>query len=118
MKMKDVLNLEEAALWGLSMVVFSQLGFEWWWYPLLLLAPDLSMVGYLLGPRIGAAVYNFWHHRAVAVIVFLAGYVYDVRWLMLAGCILFGHIAMDRLFGYGLKLSSGFQDTHLGKIGK
>ncbi len=29
-----------------------------------------------------------------------------------------GHSAMDRVFGYGLKYTTGFQDTHLGKIGK
>ncbi len=118
MKMSNVLKLEEAALWAVSIVAFARLDFAWWWYPLLLLAPDISMIGCLSGPRTGAAVYNFWHHRAVAVAIFLAGYAYDIRWMMLAGCILFGHIAMDRLFGYGLKLPSGFRDTHLGKIGK
>lgn len=118
MKMRNILKLEEAALWAVSIAVFARLDFEWWWYPVLLLVPDISMVGYLSGPRIGAAVYNFWHHRAIAVAIFLAGWAYDVQWIMLAGCILFGHIAMDRLFGYGLKLPSGFQDTHLGKIGK
>ncbi len=28
------------------------------------------------------------------------------------------HIAMDRALGYGLKLSTGFSDTHLGRIGQ
>ena len=28
------------------------------------------------------------------------------------------HIAIDRALGYGLKLSTGFQDTHLGRIGR
>jgi hypothetical protein len=28
------------------------------------------------------------------------------------------HVGMDRALGYGLKLPSGFQDTHLGRIGK
>ncbi|WP_348642737.1 DUF4260 family protein [Mesorhizobium sp. B2-4-15] len=28
------------------------------------------------------------------------------------------HIAIDRALGYGLELSTGFQDTHLGRIGR
>lgn len=116
MKMKNILKCEEAALWGVSIFVFSRLDFEWWWYPLLLFLPDVSMAGYIVSARVGAAVYNFWHHRAVSVIVFLVGCFSAIPWIMLIGCILFGHIAMDRLFGYGLKLPSGFHDTHLGKI--
>ncbi len=30
----------------------------------------------------------------------------------------FGHIGVDRLLGYGLKLPTGFQDTHHGRIGR
>ena len=32
--------------------------------------------------------------------------------------ILAAHIAIDRTFGYGLKLESGFHDTHLGRVGQ
>jgi hypothetical protein len=28
------------------------------------------------------------------------------------------HFAVDRASGHGLKLSTGFQDTHLGRIGR
>jgi len=38
--------------------------------------------------------------------------------LFLLSIILLGHSCMDRAMGYGLKYSSGFSDTHLGKIGK
>jgi hypothetical protein len=34
------------------------------------------------------------------------------------GSILVAHSGMDRLAGYGLKLPSSFQDTHLGRIGR
>ena len=36
-------------------------GEPWWLFALLLLAPDVSMVGYLAGPRVGAALYNAFH---------------------------------------------------------
>jgi len=38
--------------------------------------------------------------------------------LSLAGAVLFAHVAVDRALGYGLKLHSGFRDTHLGRIGR
>lgn len=36
----------------------------------------------------------------------------------MAGSILIAHVGMDRVLGYGLKLQSAFQDSHLGRIGK
>jgi len=29
----------------------------------------------------------------------------------------FAHIGIDRALGYGLKYTSGFKDTHLGRLG-
>lgn len=36
----------------------------------------------------------------------------------MAGGILVAHVGMDRAVGYGLKLPTSFQDTHLGRIGR
>ncbi len=36
----------------------------------------------------------------------------------MAGAVLVAHVGMDRAAGYGLKLTTSFQDTHLGRIGK
>lgn len=116
--MKTLLKLEEVALLSLSLIVYDRLALGWGWFPLLLFLPDLSMVGYLGGAKLGAMVYNFWHHRAVAVTPLVLGYLSDSQILMVMGCILFAHIAMDRLLGYGLKYQTGFHDTHLGVIGK
>ena len=38
--------------------------------------------------------------------------------LAFAGAILVAHVGMDCAVGYGLKLGSGFGDTHLGHMGK
>jgi hypothetical protein len=38
--------------------------------------------------------------------------------LAIAGAVLVAHVGMDRAVGYGLKLSTSFQDTHLGRIGR
>jgi len=116
--MRNLLRLEELALVGLSVLWFSQSGFAWWWFPLLLLAPDLSMIGYLAGPAVGAASYNFVHHKALAVAAYLAGLFYGQPVLLLAGAILVGHSSLDRVVGYGLKYADSFQHTHLGTIGR
>ncbi len=115
--MKNVLKIEELALWGISIFGLYHFNAPWWCYLLLLLGPDISMLGYAGGNRIGAFTYNLFHHRAIAVLVYSIGFSTDNTMLQLTGIILFGHIAMDRFFGYGLKTMQGFKFTHLGTIG-
>lgn len=112
--MNTLLKLEEAAQWALSMWLFSLLPYAWWVYPAWLLAPDIGMVGYLISPAVGAKTYNLFHHKGLAVVVGLAGLYFSIPGLQLAGIILFGHSAMDRLMGYGLKYPDDFKHTHLG----
>jgi hypothetical protein len=47
-----LLKLEELLLAALSVWLFSLAGLAWW-FPALFLAPDLSIVGYAAGPRVG-----------------------------------------------------------------
>lgn len=118
MNMQTLVKLEGAALFGFSLFLFSRLEVAWWWYPLLFLAPDLSMLGYLGGTRLGAVFYNIVHHHAVSLGLFVIGSIISIPALQLAGVILLGHSSLDRLFGYGLKHSDAFQHTHLGVIGE
>jgi len=116
--MKNLIKWEEAVMFMLSICLVGQLHYAWWWWLIWILAPDLSMLGYLAGSRVGAVCYNIVHHKGVAVLVCLVGLYTVNEALEFAGLILFGHSCMDRGMGYGLKYFSGFQDTHLGKIGK
>ena len=116
--MKTMLRMEELALLLLAYALSMKTGFAWWWFPLLLLLPDLSMIGYASGPRTGAFIYNMFHFRALAILVAMAGYFSDLRWLVMAGLVLFGHSTLDRIFGYGLKYPDHFKHTHMGWIGK
>ncbi len=75
------------------------------------------MVGYAVNNRWGAVLYNLFHHQGIAMAVIGIGWYTNQSYGLLAGIILLGHSAMDRVFGYGLKYTTGFQDTHLGKIG-
>ena len=116
--MKKVIQLEESGMLLLSIYLFSLLPYLWWWYLVLILAPDLSMLGYLFDKKIGAIIYNIFHHKGIAIAVYVAGcYVHD-NLLQLIGVILLGHSGLDRLLGYGLKTYRGFKFTHLGEIGK
>ncbi|MBC9909055.1 DUF4260 domain-containing protein [Chitinophaga varians] len=116
--MKTLLNLEEIAMFLAAIVLFNvQSPYAWWLFPACLLLPDLSMVGYLAGNKIGAWTYNFFHHKGIAILVYLAGHTLKLDWLAFTGIILFAHSCMDRVFGYGLKYLTGFKDTHLGEIG-
>lgn len=116
-KMNLLLKLEQAGQFLLSILLFSQLNFAWWVFPLCILLPDVSMIGYLFGNKTGAYIYNFFHHKLLAVIIFALGLWLDNSILSLAGIMLFGHSAMDRFFGYGLKFTDGFKHTLLGEIG-
>lgn len=116
--MKNSLKLEELAQFVFGIYLFSNLDFEWWWFLVLILSPDISMFGYAFGNKIGAYLYNFFHHKAVAIAVYLSGIYFNNSIVELAGVILFAHSAMDRMFGFGLKFITSFNDTHLGKIGK
>ena len=116
--MKNLIKLEELFMFGLSIILFSKLDYAWWWYPALLFAPDFSMIGYLGGTKPGAITYNFIHHKALGVGIFILGIILASQPLQLAGLILFGHSSMDRILGYGLKHSDSFQHTHLGTIGE
>ena len=113
-----LLRAEGAAVALAAALVAWQLGPAWWLVVLVLVAPDLAIAGYALGPKAGARIYNAAHlyvwPLALGAIAWLAGrpVVGEVAALWAL------HIGLDRALGYGLKLPSDFKDTHLGRIGK
>lgn len=116
--MKNTIKLEELGMFLLSIFLFSLLEYSWWVYLALFFLPDIGMIGYLFNTKIGADLYNIFHHKGVAVLVLIAGYTFAIPNMQLAGIILFGHSSFDRILGYGLKYPDHFQNTHLGPIGK
>lgn len=116
--MTSIIKFEELGQLALAVLLFSQLDYAWWVFPACLLLPDLSMIGYLANPRIGALLYNIFHHKLLAIACIAIGYWLDEPLASLAGVILLGHSAMDRALGYGLKYSDSFKNTHMGRIGK
>ena len=115
--MKNIIKLEEAAMFGICVFALYLLHAEWYWYLLILIGPDISMIGYFLGSHVGAGIYNIFHHKGFAIFIFFIGLYTDTPIWEIVGVVLFGHSSLDRMFGYGLKLNRGFKYTHLGVIG-
>ncbi|MBC7903241.1 MAG: DUF4260 domain-containing protein [Gemmatimonadaceae bacterium] len=116
--MKSIIKLEELAMTiaGIYLLTQHSLGLSIWiWIPLFL-APDISMLGYLVNTKVGAFTYNVFHHKGIAIAVAAAGYFFHSEILLTTGLLLFSHSSFDRIMGYGLKYSTGFKDTHLGRL--
>lgn len=116
--MKWLLKLEELVMLLLSIFLLLNGNAAWYWYLLILLGPDVSMLAYLINNKFGAAIYNLFHHKGVAILLFLTGMYLNHDLLIQSGVVLFGHASLDRLAGYGLKYNRGFAFTHLCIIGK
>jgi len=116
--MKNLIRLEELALFVLAVYLFAVLDYAWWLFPVLLLTPDLGALGYLGGSRLGATIYNLTHHKGIAVVFYLAGALAGTEILQLIGVIVLAHSSLDRVFGYGLKYPDSSDHTHLGWVGK
>lgn len=111
-----LLRVEGAVLLGMSVLLYWVSGESWWLFALLLLAPDLSMLGYLAGQRVGAAVYNAFHTYPLPAVLAAFGLLEGSPMAVAGALIWLSHIGADRLLGYGLKYPTGFKDTHLGQL--
>jgi Domain of unknown function (DUF4260) len=111
-------RLEGLVLFTGSIYAWFALGGSWWLFLLLLLTPDISMLGYLVNARVGARLYNVIHSYPLPAASLALGLWLNIPMLTFAGVLVLAHIGWDRMLGYGLKLGSSFQDTHLGRIGR
>lgn len=110
-------RLEGLAAVGLGVAAYAALGQSWLVFAMLFLAPDLFMLGYLRSAPVGALIYNLGHTYVTPALLALLGFVVGPVAFGLAA-IWVAHIGFDRMLGYGLKLNGGFEQTHLGLIGK
>lgn len=117
-QVRQVLRGEALVILGASATLYFLLGGELWLFAVLFLAPDLSLVGYAAGRKVGAVLYNTIHSYALAAVLAVAGALTDREILWQVGLIFVAHAAFDRALGYGLKYAASFRHTHLGPIGK
>ncbi|MBC6906512.1 DUF4260 family protein [Saccharophagus sp. K07] len=113
-----ILRLEGLLVLILSLLVYAQYGSGWTLFAILFLLPDLSLLAYFSGPRIGAAAYNAAHSYIGALLLVTWGFLLGGSLALALGIIWVAHIGFDRAMGYGLKSPEGFRFTHLGLIGQ
>jgi hypothetical protein len=111
-----LLHAEGLAVAVAAIALYFHADYPWWLLVVLVLAPDLSMVGYLAGPAIGAAAYDLAHTYVLPVVLVAVGVIAGAETLAQLGLIWFTHIGVDRALGYGLKYPTGFKDTHLQRV--
>jgi Domain of unknown function (DUF4260) len=115
---KTLLRLEGLTLFVGMVVLYAAWDGSWWIFAILFFVPDLSFLGYLSGPRIGAIIYNAAHSYMAPVALLTLGFGFATPLTLSIAMIWLAHIGFDRALGYGLKYASGFTFTHLGRIGR
>jgi hypothetical protein len=113
---RRLLHVEGLAVLVAALALYFDAGYGWLALVVLFLAPDLSILGYLGGPTIGAASYDVVHTYTLPIVLGAVGVLGDSGTAIQVALIWIAHIGMDRLLGYGLKYPTGFKDTHLQRV--
>lgn len=113
-----ILRLEGLLVMVAAMLAYDKLGAGWATFAWFFLVPDISFVGYLAGARTGAISYNMAHSYIGPIACLVASQLLAIPLLLTVGLIWCAHVGFDRMLGYGLKYSTGFKFTHLGRIGR
>ncbi len=111
-----LLHGEGLAVAAAALALYFYADYPWWLLLVVALAPDLSMIGFAAGPRVGAAAYNAAHTYVGPVVLAAVGVIGETDWPVQVGLTWLTHIGVDRAIGYGLKYPSGFKDTHLQRV--
>lgn len=111
-------RIEGLACAALALIGYADSGYSWRLFAALILLPDVTMLGYLINPSIGAAIYNLVHTLTLPILLLFGAALFANMLLLAVGTIWVVHIGADRALGYGLKYATGFGDTHLGHSGR
>lgn len=113
---KTFLQLEGFIVLALSLYFYHNHHYSWILFFILLFAPDISMIGYLVNNKIGALLYNVFHTYTISILVVFCGLLLPNETVLAVGLVWTAHIGMDRMMGYGLKYPTKFKDTHLNRV--
>jgi len=109
-------RLEGVFVFAVALTLYIHFGYGWVPLIVLALAPDVSMLGYLGGNRIGALSYDVVHAYVGPLLLASVGVLGDIDLTVQLALIWGAHIGADRAFGYGLKYPTGFKQTHLQRL--
>ena len=111
-----LLRLEGAALFFCGIFFYQSLGAGWILFVTLCLWPDISMLGYLVNPKLGSRFYNVVHTEVLPAALATSSFALHRTSLLAFALIWLCHIGFDRLIGAGLKYPTFFKDTHLQRV--
>jgi hypothetical protein len=112
----QILRIEGAfALAASLLAYFIFLHGHWGLFALLILAPDISLLGYAAKNhlRFAGMLYNFAHNYALPALLALAAWKWHAPLAAQIAALWIAHIGLDRLLGFGLKYPEAFKPTHL-----
>ncbi len=107
-------RLEAAALLLAAVAAYGHLGFSWGIFAACFFLPDLSILLYGVGPRVGGAAYNLAHFYLWPVLLGALAVLGGVPAAGQAALLWAAHIAFDRALGWGLKTEQSFCHTDMG----
>lgn len=113
MKYKNFLRIESFFIFLFLVILYHNFELSWKLFFIFILSPDIFMLGYIMGPKVGAALYNLSHNYAVSVILIVFAMATNSQLLATISAIWALHISGDRMLGFGLKIEDGFKHTHL-----
>ncbi len=113
---KLLLHLEGTAVFILSVYGYYFFDYNFLLFIIFLFVPDIAMFGYMVNRRVGAIIYNIIHTYVLSFATLLLGFITNMELLIIMGLIWTAHIGMDRMFGFGLKYPTQFNDTHLNRV--
>src|SRR5262249_54936192 len=105
---KILLHAEGLALFIAAIVLYAYTQGNGWAFLLLVLTPDLSMIGYRVNPRVGSMLYNAVHTSALPIALLVIGWVTGGMSVFHIALIWLAHIGADRALGFGLKYATEF----------
>ena len=101
--MKWWYRAEGAAVFVAALALYFWAEGPWWLLLVLALAPDLSALGFLAGPRVGNVTYNLAHTYVGPVALVTIAVLGDWSLGIQLGLIWLAHIGIDRALGYTLR---------------
>jgi hypothetical protein len=110
-----ILRIEGLAAFTAALATFLAFDGQLRLLAVLALAPDVAMLGYPAGPRVGSLTYNAAHRYVLPVALAPVGLWIGATPALLVAAVWVAHIGADRALGYGLEDESNFRTTHLSK---
>ena len=111
-----LLRIEGLIVFAAAVALYVEADYSLIAFVVLFLAPDLSFLGYLSGPGIGAAAYNAVHTYVLPLALGAIGVLTDAGVPVQLALIWLAHIGIDRTIGYGLKYPTAFKGSHLDRV--